>query len=189
MTTSMKRHRRCAVPSKPIYLGLLLWLGVTGHEARAENCRLSISQPQVEYGIIRPEHADERSTVAPGTRTLHLNIQCAQPSAIGVRFNGTPADGQSFRFGREGRFRVRLRHALVDGRAVQWAVAHAPGETTSGQLLPGKALLAQVPGRRLSAQVDIDVELPFSALQVRSLTLLEGQGSFEWVSSAVPLNQ
>jgi len=77
---------------------------------------------------------------------------------------------------------------------VEWDVAHLPGETVSGQLLPGQVLVARaagqtVLGRRLTAQVDVDIDLPSDALQVRNQTRLEGQGTFELVSPAVPLSR
>ncbi len=174
---------------KPMALCVMLWGGVMSHAARADNCRLSLSQPQVEYGVVHRESLDDRATVALGTRTLHLNILCLAPAAIGVRFNGAAADGQGYRFGREGRFRLSLKHAQVDGRPVQWRAAQSSGEPDDGRLLPGKTLLAQATGRRLTAQVEIDAELPADALQVRYRTLLQGQGSFELVSPAAPPNQ
>ena len=169
-------------------LGLLLccaaWLPQV---ALAQNCRLSVSQSRVDYGVIRPQALVERATVTLDTRTLHLSVVCAEPSAMALRFVGA-AEGQDFRFGQQGRLRLSLKQALVDGRAVEWAAA---GEATRGRLLPGQALVARaaglpVTGRRLTAQVDIDIDLPADALQVRNQTVLEGQGSFELVSPAAP---
>ncbi|NVZ68263.1 hypothetical protein [Pseudomonas costantinii] len=163
-------------------------------DARAENCRLSVSQPRIDYGVIRREDPVERASLALGTRALHVNVLCTEPAAMALRFIGVSADGQGFRFGRQGRFRLSLKHAQMDGRAVEWAATHLPGEPASGQLLPGQTLVARaaglpVVGRRLTAQVDIDTELPSAALEVRSETRLEGQGSFELVSLPVPPNQ
>lgn len=171
-----------------LFCSLLMAQGV-----RAEDCRLSVSQPRIDYGVIRREALVESASVALGTRTLHLNVACAQPSVMALRFIGA-ADGQGFRFDRQGRMRMYLRHAQVDGRAVEWEVAHLPGETVSGQLLPGQVLVARAAGQtmlgqRLTAQVDVDIDLPSDALQVRSQTRLEGQGTFELVSPAVPLSR
>lgn len=70
-------------------------------------------------------------------------------------------------------------------------VAHLPGETVSGALLPGQVLVARAAGQalvgqRLTAQVDVDIDLPSDALQVRDETRLEGRGTFELVSPAAP---
>ena len=167
---------------------VLLCTMLMAQGARAENCRLSISQSRIDYGVIHREALVERPSVALGTRTLHLNVLCTEPSAMALRFTGA-AEGQGFRFGRQGRLRLTLRHAQVDGRAVDWRLAHLSGETASGQLLPGQVLVAGSPGKRLTAQVDIDTDLPPDALQVRSETILEGVGRFELVSPPVPLSR
>ncbi len=168
-----------------LFCSLLMAQGV-----RAENCRLSVSQPRIDYGVIRREALVESTSVALGTRTLHLNVVCAQPSVMALRFVGA-ADGQGFRFDRQGRMRLQFRQAQVDGRAVEWAAAHLPGATVSGQLLPGQVLVARAAdqlllGQRLTAQVEVDIDLPSDALQVRHETRLEGQGTFELVSPAAP---
>ena len=195
MTNSMKLHRRYARVVKraglPLALSCML---LATPDAQAENCRLSLSQSHIDYGAIRRDAVVENAAVVLATRTFNLTVLCVEPAAMALRFVAVPADGQGFRFGREGRLRLRLKHAQVDGRAVGWASAQAPDESAKGQLLPGQALVARaagapVAGRRLTAQVDIDTELPFDALMVRGEAHLEGRGSFELVSQAVPPSQ
>ncbi len=198
MTNSTSPQRRCAVHNEPgslrvgVLLFLLLLVTTMAGKARADTCRISLSQPRIDYGVIRM--TDSVGGSALGTRSLHLNVVCTDPSAMALRFNGVPADGQGFRFGRQGRFILNLKHAQVDGQAVEWGIAHVPGEPPTGRLAPGHVLLAQatgmrVVGRRLTAQVDVDVDLPPGAHAVRSETQLEGLGSFELVSLAAPPNQ
>lgn len=195
MTRFMKPLRRCAMAVKHTSLPLALLCAVLAAPAAwAENCRLSVSQPRIDYGAIRREALVERTVLVLGTRSLHLSVLCTTPTAMALRFIAVAADGQGFVFGRQGHFRLTLKHAQVDGRAVDWAATHQPGEPVSGQLLPGQTLVAQaagvpVTGLRLTAQVDIDTELPADALEIRNETRLEGQGSFELVNSAVPPNQ
>ncbi|MPR04446.1 hypothetical protein F0169_21605 [Pseudomonas sp. MAFF 212408] len=182
-----------AVRLKSLPLALLFAV-LAAPDAQAENCRLSVSQPRIDYGAIRREALVERTSIALGTRSLQVNVFCTEPAAIGLRFIGVAADGQGFRFGRQGRFRLSLKHAQVDGRAVAWEAQHLPGQPAGGQLLPGQSLVARaagmpVTGRQLTAQVDIDTDLPADALEVRSETRLEGLGSFELVSSVVPPSQ
>ena len=182
-----------AVKLKSLPLALLFTV-VGTPEARAENCRLSLSQPRIDYGAIRREASVESASWVLGTRSLHLSVLCTEPAAIALRFIGVAADGQGFQFGRQGRFRLSLKHAQVDGHAVGWVAEHLPGEPAGGQLLPGQTLMARIAGmplvgRQLTAQVDIDTELPAGALHVRDETRLEGQGSFELVSPAVPPSQ
>jgi len=182
-----------AVKLKSVPLVMLCALLATP-DARAENCRLSVSQPRIDYGAIRREALVESTSMALGTRSLSVNVLCAEPAAIALRFVGVAADGESFRFGRQGHFRLNLKHARLDGQAVGWAPAHSAGETVSGHLLPGQTLIARVAGgpragRQFTAQVDIDTDLAADAFQVRSETHLEGQGSFELISPVVPLSQ
>ena len=191
MTSSTRLHRRCAMPAKLKGMAVVLCCAVLLPQAvLAENCRLSVSQSRIDYGVIRPLALAQSPTVALDTRTLHLNVVCAEPTAMALRFVGA-ADGQDFRFGQQGRFRLSLKQALVDGRAVEWA---APSGAASGHLPPGQALVARaagmpVIGRRLTAQVDIDTDLPAEALQVRNQAVLEGQGRFELISPAAPSSQ
>lgn len=194
MTRSTKRQRRCAMVGRLKSIGCAFCCTVLlAQGARAENCRLSVSQPRIDYGVIRREALVESATVRLATRTLLLNVLCVEPSAIALRFVG-PADGHAFRFGQQGRLRLGLRHARLDGRAVEWAGGSQHSGGAGGQLLPGQILAARaagmpLTGQRLTAQVDIDVDLPADALQVRSQTVWEGQGSFELVSPAVPQNR
>lgn len=195
MTNSMTLHRRYARVVKRARLPLALsCMLLATLDAQAENCRLSLSQSHIDYGAIRRDAVVDNAAVVLATRTFNLTVLCVEPAAMALRFVAAPADGQGFRFGREGRFRLRLKHAQVDGRAVGWVSAQAPDESAKGQLLPGQALIARaagapVAGRRLTAQVDIDTELPFDALMVRGEARLEGQGSFELISQAVPPSQ
>lgn len=182
-----------AAKLETLCLALLCTLLAAPH-VRAENCRLSVSQPRIDYGAIRREALAEKASMTLATRSLSVNVFCAEPAALALRFVSVAADDEGFRFGRQGRFRLRLKHAQVDGRAIGWAAVHAPGEPASGQLLPGQTLMARaaglpVVGRRLSAQVEIDTDLPADALNVRSETRLEGVGSFELVSQGVPPSQ
>ncbi len=194
MTNSTTAHRWCAMHNKPMSRWrtgslCLLLLALLVNQAHAENCRMSLSEPRVDYGVIRPSQGSSgRATVTLDTqRTLHLSVLCTNPSAMALRFTGVAADAQGFQFGRQGRFTLNLRQAQVDGRPVSWQ----PDEASSGQLLPGRVLStsaggAPVMGRRLTAQVEIAVQLPADALSVRREVLLEGRGQFELVSPAVP---
>jgi len=110
-----------------LFCALLMAQGV-----RAENCRLSVSQPRLDYGVIRREAVVQSTSVALGTRTLHLNVVCTQPSMIALRFIGA-ADGQGFRFDRQGRMRLSLKHAQVDGRASSGGWRTCPVKPSAGR--------------------------------------------------------
>ncbi|MCF5546497.1 hypothetical protein GIV68_17300 [Pseudomonas salomonii] len=195
----MKRLRRSVVPSKTVQhpvcrvclgLGLLFMLAIAGPDASANDCRLSISQPRVDYGMLRrAELLDERISNQPiilGKRTLQLSVVCAEPGAVALRFTGVPAGTQGFRFGRQGSFTLALKHAQVDGRAVELNSLQSTDTSALGHLLPGQVLIAKagglpLTGTRFSAQVEIDTYLPPDAFSVRHETVFEGQGHFEWL--------
>ena len=134
MTNSMKPHRWSAMFAKRRSLWLL-WVALVATQVQAENCRMTLSEPRVDYGVIRPAQASSsRALMTLDTpRTLHLSVLCTDPSAMSLRFNGAAADAQGFQFGRQGRFTLNLRQAQVDGRPVSWQ----SDDTSSGQLLPG----------------------------------------------------
>ncbi|MCP2050340.1 hypothetical protein [Pseudomonas salomonii] len=165
-------------------------LAIAGPDASANDCRLSISQPRVDYGMLRrAELLDERISNQPiilGKRTLQLSVVCAEPGAVALRFTGVPAGTQGFRFGRQGSFTLALKHAQVDGRAVELNSLQSTDTSALGHLLPGQVLIAKagglpLTGTRFSAQVEIDTYLPPDAFSVRHETVFEGQGHFEWL--------
>ena len=196
----MKRLRRSVVPSESVQYTLrrlclgvsLLWfmLAIAAPDALANDCRLSLSQPRVDYGVLRrTELLDDGIRSQPimlGKRTLQLSVVCAQPGAVALRFTGVPAGAQGYRFGRQGSFTLALKHAQVDGRAVELSTLLSTDTSTHGLLLPGHVLIAKtsgmpLTGTRFSAQVQIDTYLPHDAFSVRQETVFEGQGHFEWL--------
>lgn len=189
MTPFTKRPRRCVVPDerRGLYLGLLLYLLLAvvlmAGEARADDCQLSLSRSQIDYGLVRPD----QQTL--GARMLHLSIACTDPSTMALRLNGVAANGEGYRFGSQGRIAFSIKHARLDGQLVEWATPSVAGEHTTARLVPGQIRVAQsagqpAMGRRLTAQVEIEATLPAAALRVRGETQLEGRAIFELVSPA-----
>lgn len=199
-TNSMKQVRRSAVPSEPVgpfdggrlrhglILYLLLFVVVLANEARANNCQVSLSQPRVDYGLVRQaERGDPQ--IALGKRTLRLSMACEVPVSMALRFTGVPAGLEGFRFGRQGHFTLSLQSAQVDGKSVELVMPHLSEEPATGRLLPGHRLAAHVAGmpvhgRRFTALVNVETFLPAALLAVRDETTFEGQGGFEWAPGA-----
>ncbi|NWB61507.1 MULTISPECIES: hypothetical protein [unclassified Pseudomonas] len=196
----MKQVRRSAVPSEPVgpfdggrlrhglILYLLLFVVVLANEARANNCQVSLSQPRVDYGLVRQaERGDPQ--IALGKRTLRLSMACEVPVSMALRFTGVPAGLEGFRFGRQGHFTLSLQSAQVDGKSVELVMPHLSEEPATGRLLPGHRLVAHVAdmpvhGRRFTALVNVETFLPAALLAVRDETTFEGQGGFEWAPGA-----
>ena len=201
MTNFMKPPRPPAKGCKSVsrfYQRLLFVIAILASEASVANCQLVLSQPRVDFGILR--HAQwldgPASSSSLGKRTVGLNVVCIDPVPMAIRFGGLPAGGRGFRFGGEGVVTLSIRHAQLDGRPVDLAVDGSTGD----QLVPGQVLIARaagvpVTGRRLSAQLEVDPYLPVDAFSVRRETTLEGQVQVEWVphgagiSPAAPQNQ
>ncbi len=182
----MKTQRRSAAKSA-LTSGMLAAVVslLTVFEASASECHLSVSQPQIDYGLLRPVSKPEARGAFLGKRMVRVSVVCADARVIALRFMGVPADGQGFRFGREGRFDLTLQQPVLDGQAIELAPMHNRAER-GGHLRPDQALVLlkagqPVSGRVFSAQVQIDTYLSNAAASVRDKTLLEGGGRFELV--------
>lgn len=156
--------------------------------AGANDCTLSLSQPRIELGVLRPgglSWLPGQPDLFFGTRRLSLNIACPGPTSMALRFDGPAAGPQAFRFDRQGWFTVGLSNARLDGKPVTLAAALLPAEAAASHLMaPGQSLVVlardrPAKGRFFSAQVEIDTHLPVSATRVRDETPIEGRGRFE----------
>lgn len=181
---------------------VLFVMALLASEASVATCQVALSQPRVDYGVLRhgqglDGHAGAQSL---GRRTVLLNVVCVDPAPMALRFSGSPAGGLGFRFGGDGAFALGIRHAHVDGRSVDLIAEGAPSVAVSEHLMPGQVLIARaagvpVAGRRLSAHLEIDPYLPVEAFSVRRETTLEGRVQVEWmplgvsISPAVPPSQ
>lgn len=162
-----------------------LLAGLLPAPASAASCRLSLSQPLVDYGSLRTGEQPVGQGVFLGKRTVRLNVVCPEASVIALRFQGVAMDGQGFRFGRQGSFRLTLEHPQLDGKPVELAQLHNHADR-GGQLQPGQSLVVlagglPAKGRTFSAQVQVDTWLSSAATAVRDKTTLEGSGRFELV--------
>lgn len=186
MVNCMKTPMRSAAEGALVSGALAVVVSLlTVFEASASECRLSVSQPQIDYGLLRPVTTPEPRGIFLGKRMVRLNVVCSEATVIALRFQGVPADAQGFRFGREGRFDLTLLQPLLDGQAIELAPMHNRAER-SGQLRPDQALVVlkagqPASGRVFSAQVQVDTYLSSATPPVRDKTLLEGSGRFEWV--------
>ena len=193
MTNFMKLLRRPAVRCKSIgriYPCLLFVVALLASEASLATCQLALSQPRVDYGVMRQAPDEHVSAQSYGTRTVLLNVVCIDPVPMAVRFSGVPAGPLGFRFGATGAFALNIRHAHLDGRPVELVAESSVPAHASERLVPGQVLIARaagvpITGRRLSAQLEIAPFLPVDAFSVRSETTLQGQVLVEWLSHGV----
>lgn len=187
MVANIMKARRRSAASGALASGALAVVVslLTVFEVSAAECRLSVSQPHIDYGPLRPGTTHDSRGIPLGKRLVRLNVTCPDDRLIALRFRGVPADAQGFGFGRHGRFDVSLQQPLLDGQPMELAPMNSRTER-SGQLRPDQALVVlkagqPIAGRVFSAQVQVDTYLSHTAPAVRDKTLLEGGGRFELV--------
>ncbi|MFP2768851.1 hypothetical protein [Oceanisphaera sp. KMM 10153] len=168
-------------------------LALVANLALAAECDMQLSSREVNYGALyRGELTTgaAMSAIALGKRQLTLTVACRQPTAMGLRFDATPAGEDAYRFARQGAFTVRLHDATLDGRPVQLASRSANGDTGSpsgaAQMKPGGVVVtaaegAEATGKVFTVQVEIDTRIDDAATRARDISVLEGHGSFHLV--------
>jgi hypothetical protein len=159
----------------------------------ADDCRIQVSQPRVDYGSFNPHvlraNAKSSSTVSLGKRLMRLNIQCTDPKDMALAFRGVASGVERYKLSDEGEFEMTLKAARLDGIPVRLGVVTTAGDipaqgAISVKLTPGKSLvplLNQRPqvGKNLSVQVELDVRVFVEKLGVRDVASLETRGYFE----------
>ncbi|WP_053150149.1 hypothetical protein [Pseudomonas sp. P97.38] len=158
--------------------------------AKAEQCSVSLSQDRLDYGRLHQGELlvaqPDQAALALGKRTLSLNVVCAEPTTMALRFDSPGAGPEAFSLGLHGHFTISLTRPRLDGQAVELFQGRARTLEQGSRLLPGQTLVARqgggpVRGRMFSAQVEIETYLPASAARVRDETSIDGRGRFELV--------
>lgn len=157
-----------------------------------DTCEALLSPEQIDYGRQTRGELLRRSTrqdiVSFEPRTVSLNIQCAQPTPITLRFLGIAADTDSYQFGIDGRMTLTLEQAQLDGRSVNLSTVQGPGSPlgqvdSSAVLRPNQAIVPVVAGQPASGQhlsltVRVAPIAPEAATRVRELTRWQVSGQF-----------
>lgn len=174
-------------------LALATLLALAASSAHAANCDMQLSNSTIDYGRLNQGALVESSAppndVLLGKRRLTLNVVCAEPARLALRFNGAPAPGKGYLFARNGNFTVLMSEATVDGNAVALAKTDASGNPVqagaAAQYLDPNAGVAAVSGttavlgKHLVVSLEIESSLPRSATKLRDATQLEGSGQLE----------
>lgn len=154
-------------------------------EEAAAACRTSLSQPLIDYGLLRDSGQAGAQGVFLGKRMVRLSVSCTEIAVIALRFQGVPAEGQGYRLGQQGYFNLTLQQPMLDGKPVELAQLYNPAQR-GGVLRPGQPLVVlagstPAKGLTFSAQVQVESWLSGVANAVRDKTTLEGSGRFELV--------
>ncbi|MBC3209344.1 hypothetical protein HU755_21305 [Pseudomonas sp. SWRI111] len=178
---------------KAFALGALLISTVSAAgQALAEDCQISLSQTQIDYGQVIPPNSNVALNAGNmhdlGNRLISLNASCAQPAKLLLMLRGEQL-GADFKFAGHGQTRVALSNALLDGRRVDLAQIQSPGaapgaSSSAINVVPGDMIIpvsGGVPatGSVLSLQVEIQPVVPVSELRTRDAKTLEANLSFQ----------
>lgn len=186
------RSRRIVVTLSLCMLGM-----VAVAPARAADCKMSLSTPQVDYGRLSRATmvaaAGDTWLLAP--RTVTVTISCSEPRDMTLRLRAAPADTEAFRFTEQGRVSVHLRGGTLDGEAVELGQVdgQTPTVTRSGASLPWRPDRGLAPlkggkiaeGRLFTAQMDVQARVDERAMNVRDATRWSFFGLVEAASADV----
>lgn len=129
------------------------------------HCRLSVSNPVVDYGILSRWQLEDigAGNMSPGTRSLTLSVFCPHPRSMILRVEDRGLGG--FRYGERGIIRFHLRDAQLDGNKVELRTITPGGviPESGGHMLALNAGQQLAPviqgtlteGRTLTARLDI----------------------------------
>ncbi|MEN5236234.1 MULTISPECIES: DUF1120 domain-containing protein [Pseudomonas] len=196
----MRSFRRF-IPALLAAAGLLPTVG------QADDCQVSLSQPQADFGRFNRttliKHAQELEL---GTRSVGLTVTCAQAQDLSLFFRAAQHNGTRFALGDQGSFAVRLDQALLDGAPVELGRFSAPGQAPqasgraldwlpqtwlaplrAGQTLPGRVFSArlEVKGWGLPAMLGLT-----DALSLRAAGQVEaagGKGHLDVMAAIAPV--
>lgn len=179
--------------SRPLMLTFAtLTLGGLMPNARAlaDECRLSVSQSVLDYGLmhraIRTPEPQERTL---GERRLSLNLNCPQPADMSVFYRAMAVTEERFKLADHGSYTVHISDAVLDGQSVDLGmisgVSQTPQATASNLLWrPGQAIVpvrsgTAVQGQNLSAQLQLTAWAQVQASPLRDTVAWEATGLFD----------
>ncbi|MBN2977315.1 DUF1120 domain-containing protein [Pseudomonas lactucae] len=156
----------------------------------AEDCRLNLSQAQLDFGLMNRAvawvPAPERLL---GERRVSLTLNCAQSTDLSLFYRGPGAWPERFRFTERGSYGLRVSEATVDGQTVELGLIAGAGQApsaTSAQLAwqPDHGIVPMrngmaVAGRSLSLQLDISAWASEDAARVRDAVTWDTTGLFD----------
>jgi len=145
------------------FVALCLWVMVAAMPARAADCEMSLSTPQVDFGRV-----SRATMVAAGdawllpSRTVALTVRCPEPRDMTLRFRAAPADAREFRLAEHARLALHVHDGLLDGQAVELGQGDGQVATAIGKgaWLPDQGLAPfkgghVATGRVFNAQIDL----------------------------------
>ncbi|WP_338582845.1 DUF1120 domain-containing protein [Pseudomonas sp. MAG733B] len=161
-----------------------------------DDCRLDISQPVLDFGLMnRAIRLDTTPVRNLGERRLSLSLSCAQPADMSLFYRAMAATADRYHFAERGTYEIRVRDGVLDGRSVDLGLISAAGQSlelmaSSVVWRPRHGVVptsAGVPvqGRHFSAQLEVTAWVQEQAMQVRDVLTWETTGIFDAVAAGV----
>lgn len=164
-----------------------------------KRCTMTLSPGLVDYGQLTPAQATPRPLAlarGPGlirptgmalpVRTLFLNLVCPQPINLTMLFHAPSRTPYQYDFGGAGGYTLRVHDVRVDEQPVDIGLVTVPGEPPGSiakllEWLPEHAWVPmragmQVPGSRLSAQIDVETWVTTDLSALRDAQVWEAEG-------------
>lgn len=154
-------------------------------------CRLSVSNPVVDYGMMSRWQLEDIGvgSVSPGTRSLTISVVCPYSRTMSLRVEGEASEG-GLRYGEHGTTHLHLLDAQLDGNAVELRSVTPAGVITDsggyrlalnagqrlapviqGRLAEGKTLTARLEIQPVLAEGDAHVSSRQRSETMLTLTL------------------
>jgi hypothetical protein len=152
---------------------------------------MTLSTSQVDYGRLSRATmvATASGELLLPSRTVTLNVACAEPGDMTLFFRAASADTREFLFTQQGRLALRLRDGVLDGETVELAQVDGKGDmpvqrAASLPWMPGRGLAPVkdgkvVSGRVFTAQMDIEARVDERAMHVPDATRWSFTGVIE----------
>lgn len=158
-------------------LSLALIAGLLGGVAAHAECRIQLSEAQVNYDTVtrgelvsRPGNSLNAGELRSGDeRTLDISVNCDQPTPLSLQFVGPAKEGDSYRFGARGRATLVLHDVWIDDRQV--AIVSDGEHAQQMAFRPANSLSflkdgAPAVGSNLRGRVTITTWMPSDATRV-----------------------
>ena len=171
-------------------LYLLSFVLLSPHAWASDECQLSLSQAQLDFGLmnraVTPASTPDRLL---GERRINLTLNCPQPTDMSLFYRAQGAGDERFRFTERGSYGLRVRDAVLDGQAVELGSIAGSGQapsTTSAELqwrpdhgiVPMRGGVA-MSGRNLSLKIDVSAWASEEATRVRDAVTWDAAGLFD----------
>lgn len=153
-------------------------------------CNVAISHENIDFGTLtKGELMRDGKGYSPGKRTLMLSVTCPAPRVMRMVVQGDGAADGSLRYGSQGKLKLHLSNARLDGQAINLKEITLNDQPTRAELTLKSGTRFEVSdnglplrGKSFTARLEVEPELPDAATRVRTLTTSEARLSLRLIN-------